>query len=210
MRCLGRLVLAIVLLLLLAAGWFYRDELTRWIRQRVNPAAEARRVGHPSEPALTSATRKADSLLRFKPDSILLSPDELAAMVAAGARFLPPGALDSISVEPGNRTIRVRTLVRTARLPKRLLDLVPVAPDSLEEVIATGTLTPVRSGIAEFALRRVLVRGLPVPNELVARMIGRLTGGTDDGRLEIMMPSGISGFRVRPAGVTIYRTGARR
>lgn len=210
MRCLGRLVLAIVLLLLLAAGWFYRDELTRGIRQRVNPVAEARRVGRPSEPALTSATHKADSLLRFKPDSILLSPDELAAMVAAGARFLPAGALDSISVEPGNRTIRVRALVRTARLPQRLLDVVPVAPDSLEEVIAVGTLTPARSGIAEFALTRVLIRGLPVPSELVARMIGRLTGGTDDGRLEIMMPSGISGFRVRPSGVTIYRTGARR
>lgn len=210
MRCFGRLVLAIVLLLLLAAGWFYRDELTRGIRQRVNPVAEAHRVGRPSEPALTSATRKADSLLRFKPDSILLSPDELAAMVAAGARFLPAGALDSISVEPGNRTIRVRALVRTARLPQRLLDVVPVAPDSLEEVIAVGTLTPARSGIAEFALTRVLIRGLPVPSELVARMIGRLTGGTDDGRLEIMMPSGISGFRVRPSGVTIYRTGARR
>src|SRR3990172_13392290 len=118
MRCLGRLVLAIVLLLLLAAGWLYREELTRWVRQRLNPAAEAHRVGHPSEPALTSATRKADSLLRFQPDSILLTPDELAAIVAAGARFLPAGTLDSISVEPGNRTIRVRTLVRTSRLPK--------------------------------------------------------------------------------------------
>lgn len=210
MRCLGRLVLAIVLLLLLAAGWLYREELTRWTRQRLNPATEARRVGHPSAPALTSATRKADSLLRFRPDSILLSPDELAAIVAAGARFLPAGALDSISVEPGNRTIRVRTLVRTSRLPKRLLDLIPVTPDSLEEVIATGTLTPVRSGVAELALTRVLVRGLPVPSAIVSRMIGRITGRADDGRLEILMPQSISGFRVRSSGVTIYRTGSRR
>lgn len=210
MRCLGRLVLAIVLLLLLAAGWLYRDELTRWVRQRLNPAAEATRVGHPSEPAMSSATRKADSLLRFQPDSILLSPDELAALVASGARFLPAGVLDSISVELGNRTIRVRTLVRTARLPRRLLDLIPVTPDSLEEVIATGTLTPVRSGVAELALTRVLVRGLPVPSQMVSRMIGRLTGRADDGRLEILMPKGISGFRVRPAGVTIYRTAGPR
>ena len=159
---------------------------------------------------MTSATRKADSLLRFQPDSILLTPDELAAIVAAGARFLPAGTLDSISVEPGNRTIRVRTLVRTSRLPKRLLDLIPVTPDSLEEVIATGTLTPVRSGVAELALTRVLVRGLPVPSAMVARMIGRITGRAEDGRLEILMPQNISGFRVRPGGVTIYRTGGRR
>jgi hypothetical protein len=210
MRCLGRLVLAIVLLLLLAAGWLYRDELTRWVRQRLNPAAEAARVGRPSEPAMASAIQKAESLVRFKPDSILLSPDELAALVAAGARFLPAGVLDSISVEPGDRTIRVRTLVRTARLPQRVFDLIPVTPDSLEEVIATGTLTPVRSGVAELALTRVLVRGLPVPSQMVSRMIGRLTGRVDDGRLEILMPEGISGFRVRPSGVTIYRTGGGR
>ncbi len=210
MRCLGRLVWGIVLLLLLAAGWLYRDEVTRWARLRLNPQAEARRVGRPSEPALASAMRKADSLLRFQPDSVLLTPDELAALVASGARFLPAGALDSVSVELGNRTIRVRTLVRTSRLPKRLLGVIPVTPDSLEEVIATGALTPVRAGVAELALTKVLVRGLPVPSEMVSRMIGRLTGRADDGRLEILLPQSISGFRVRPTGVTIYRSGGRQ
>ena len=104
----------------------------------------------------------------------------------------------------------MRTLVRTSRLPKRLLDLVPVTPDSLEEVIATGTLTPVRSGVAELALTRVLVSGLPVPSAIVSRMIGRITGRADDDRLEILLPQSISGFRVRSSGVTIYRTGSRR
>jgi hypothetical protein len=210
MRCLGRLVLVIVLLLLLAAGWLYRDELARLVRGRLHPAAEAARVGHPSDAALRSATRKGDSLLRFHPDSVLLTPDEMAALVASGARFLPAGALDSISVELGDRTIRVRTLVRTSRLPRKLLDFIPVTPDSLEEVIASGTLTPVRSGVAELALTRVLVRGLPVPSEMVARMIGKVTGRADDGRLEIAMPQSITGFRVRPNGVTIYRNGRGR
>ena len=84
------------------------------------------------------------------------------------------------------------------------------ASQTLEEVIATGTLTPVRSGVAELALTRVIVRGLPVPSQMVSRVIGRITGRADDGRLEILMPQSISGFRVRPSGVTIYRTGGRR
>jgi hypothetical protein len=207
MRCLGRLLLLILLVLLVGAGWLYGDELSRWARGKLDPTAAAARVGHPSEAALRSASRKGDSLLRFHPDSILLTPDELAAIVASGARFLPAGSLDSISVELGDRTIRLRTLVRTARLPRQLLSLIPVTPDSLEEVIASGTLTPVRSGVAEFALTRVLVRGLPVPSEMVSRVIGRVTGRADDGRLEIAMPSSISGFRVRPSGMTIYRNG---
>jgi hypothetical protein len=210
MRCLGRLVLAFILLLLVAAGWLYRDELARWVRGRLHPATEAARVGHPSQVAMASATAKGDSLLRFRPDSILLTPDEMASLIASGARFLPAGALDSISVELGDRTIRIRTLVRTTRLPKRLLDMIPVTPDSLEEVIAAGTLTPVRAGVAELALTRVLVRGLPVPSEMVARIIGKVTGKADDGRLEIVMPASIIGFRVRPTGVTIYRNGSRK
>lgn len=203
-------MLAILILLLLGAGWFYRDELSRWVRHRLNPVAESARVGHPSAAALRSASHKADSLLRFRPDSILLTPDEMASIVASGARFLPEGALDSLSVELGDRSIRVRTLVRTARLPGRLIDFIPVKPDSLEEVIASGTLTPVRSGLAELSLTRVLVRGLPVPSEMVSRMIGRITGRNDDGRLEIVMPPTISGFRVRATGVTIYRNGGGR
>lgn len=210
MRCLGRLVMLMVLLLLLAAGWLYRDELTRWVRGRLNPASAAARAGHPSAQALQAATRKADSLLRFRPDSILLSPNEMASIIASGARFLPAGALDSLSVELGDRTIRIRALVRTKALPPKLLDFIPVKPDSLEEVIASGTLTPVRAGVAELALTRVLVRGLPVPSELVARMVGRITGRSDDGRLEIVMPSTISGFRVRQTGVAVYRSGAPR
>lgn len=202
--------MAFVLILLLAAGWLYRDELVRWGRRLVAPKAAAARVGHPSEAAGRRAAAKLDSLVRSHPDSILLTPDEMASLLAAGSDLLSGGAADSISVELGERTVRVRTMVNTARLPQRVLDLLPMKPGPWEEVIGQGTLTPVRAGVAELALSRVLVRGLPIPNDLVARVLSRLTGQASDGRLVVRLPSRITGFRVRPFGVAIYPSGAGR
>lgn len=210
MRCLGRLVFGVVLLLLLAAGWLYRDELLRWGRDLRDPMAAARRTGHPSAEAERAAFRKVDALLRERPDSILLSADEMASLVARGAQILPDQPLDSISVELGDRSLRIRTMVNTARLPQRARDYLPLQPAPFEEVIASGTLTPVRDGLAELRLERVLVRGLPVPSDVVGRVLGKVTGRGSDGRLEIAMPRGVTGFRVRPDGVAIYRTGRGR
>jgi len=207
MRCLGRVVFAILLILLLAAGWLYRTELLRWGRGITDPLSAARRVGHPSAASFASATRKVDSLVRTNPDSILLTADEMASLVARGASFIPQAPLDSISIELGDRTIRMRTMVNSAKLPQRALDLLPIKPHGYEEVIAEGPLTPAREGVAEWQLERVMVRGLPIPSEMVARVIGRVTGRDSDGRLAIAMPRGITGFRVRPEGVAIYRSG---
>lgn len=210
MRCLGRVVFAFLLILLLAAGWLYRTELLRWGRGILDPLSAARRVGHPSAVGFASATSKVDSLIRSNPDSILLTADEMASLVARGAAFVSQAPLDSISIELGDRTIRMRTMVNSDKLPARVLNLLPITPQGYQEVIAEGTLTPAREGVAEWRLERVRVRGLPVPSDLVARVIGRVTGIASDGRLEIAMPRGITGFRVRPEGVAIYRSGKGR
>lgn len=209
MRCLGRLIFAFLLILLLAAGWLYRQEVGRWVRGLLDPAAERARIGHPSASADSSARRKLELLLRSRPDSVLLTADEMATLVASGLRVLTFDGLDSTSVELGNRTIRVRTLVHTDRIPERVREVSPIHPDSIEEVIASGELTPVRSGVAEWKVSHVLIRGLPVPSNLVAKALGRLSGRTSDGRLIISLPPGITGFRVRPEGVAIYRSAAR-
>lgn len=210
MRCLGRAVLGVLLILLLAAGWLYRTELVRWGRGIVDPMSAARRVGHPSDAAYASAVAKVNSLVRDHADSVLLTADEMATLVARGAAFLPEAPLDSISVELGDRTIRLRTMVDGSKLPQRVLSYLPIRPEGWEEVIAEGTLTPAREGVAEWRLDRVMVRGLPVPSDLVARIVGKVTGRQDDGRLEVGMPRGVTGFRVRPEGVAIYRNGAAR
>ncbi len=208
MRCLGRIVSLFLLLLLLGVGWLYHDEIFRWGKDVVDPMAKARRTGHPSAEAEASALLKIDSLLRSQQDSILLSADEMASLITVGASFLPRDPLDSIAVELGDRTVRIRTMVNSTKLPERVLAMLPMTPEPYEEVIATGTLTPGRPGIAEWHLDRVMVRGLPVPSDISARLIAKATGRPTDGRLQIAMPRGVASFRVRPTGVAIYRGGS--
>jgi hypothetical protein len=205
MACLGRLVMAFVMILLLAAGWLYRDELTRWGRGIVDPMSAVRRTGTPSATAMDQATVKIGSLGQAGTDSIVLTASEFASLVVAEGNLLGITGIDSVSVELGDRTIRVRTMLATDRLPERLRTRLPAVVEPYEEVILKGEVVPARPGVGEWRFEQVLVRGVPLPAELVTRVVGEVTGRQRDGRLEILLPAGVAGFRVRPEGVAIYR-----
>lgn len=208
MRCLGRMIAMLLLLVALAVGWLYRTEVTRYVRGIVDPMSVARRTGAPSPQALDQAVHKIEGMTTQRGDSVLLSASELASLLSHQGNLLGVAGIDSLTVELGDRRVRVRTMIDTDALPRRYVDLIPGTPEPYEEVIAEGPLTPARPGVAEWQLERVIVRGLPLPSEVVARVIGRVTGQASDGRLTLRLPAGVEGFRVRPEGVAIYRSPA--
>lgn len=208
MRCLGRVVALVLLLLLLGAGWLYHPEITRYVRGVVDPMSLARRSGAPSPEHLATAESKIARLVTARPDSVLLTAGELASLLVEGGNVLGVTGVDSVEVELGDRRIRVRALLDTERLPARYRQLIPGTPARHEEVIAEGELTPARPGTAEWRLDRVIVRGLPLPSDVVARVLGRVTGRQSDGRLTVRLPGEVRGFRIRPEGVALYRSAA--
>ncbi len=208
MRCLGRLVALALLAILLAAGWLYRTEITRYVRGIVDPMSVARRTGSPSSDGLSNATDKIDVLVSEQRDSVLLSAGELASLLSQQGNLLGVPGIDSITVELGDRRVRVRAMLDTDLLPRRYVDLIPGTPEPFEEVIAEGPLAPARPGVAEWQLERVIVRGVPLPSSVVARLIGTVSGQQSDGRLTLKLPADVEGFRVRPEGVAVYRGAA--
>lgn len=205
-RCLGRIVGFILLLLVIGLGWLYRTEITRYVRGIVDPISVARRSGRPSPAALASAEAKVGQLARERPDSILLTPSELVSLLGRGSSVLGFSGIDSLEIELGDRSVRVRSMINTSQLPERIRQLWPGTPEAYEEVIAEGGLTPARPGVAEWQLQRVIVRGLPLPSEVVGRLIAQATGQGSDGRITLPLPADIQGFRVRPEGVAIFRS----
>jgi hypothetical protein len=209
MRCLGRLITLVVLLVLAAGAWFFRDDIRRRYDREFHPGVAIRRVGYPSQAALARARHALDSLQTFRRDSVILSADEMTSLLATGSEYLPGATFDSISMELGDRTVRVRTLVDSARISPRLRAFIPGARSHYEEVVVAGTLNPVRAGLAEFDVDHVSLHGIPLPVDVVARIAQAATGKTTGSRLDVVLPQMIGGFRVRPEGVTIYRQGAR-
>jgi hypothetical protein len=210
MRCLGRLITLFFLLIVAGAAWLYRDQLGRWVDARLHPSTVALRVGRPTPDALKSAMAKLTLLQRSRGDSVVLSANEMASLLAQGTSFLPGVTFDSISVELGDRSVRIRTLLDSASIPARIRSLIPGGPRHYEELTVRGELNPVHAGLAELNVEHVSVRGIPLPSDLVARFATQASGRGTDGRVEIALPATVDGFRVRPEGVAIYRQGAPR
>jgi hypothetical protein len=113
---------------------------------------------------------------------------------------------------PRPRVPRRRELSPTHRNAEALVaessrsgEALPGALSGMQEVVASGPISPARPGVAEWQLDHVMVRGIPVPGSLVARAVGNATGSANDGRLEVKLPRSIQWFRVRPEGVAVYR-----
>lgn len=194
---------------LLAVAWICRDRLQHW-RYTVLPAAGVTSPGgRPSPVALRHAMQLLDSLQRPGVDSVIITPDETASLLARGAAFLPGETLDSLTVQLEERSLDVRTVIDSARIPPTLRHLMLGHRPAYEVVRVSGTFTPVQPGQGEFDVSSASVHGIPLPHALVHDLAHRLSG-RDGETIPITLPPAVAGFRVRPSGVTIYRQRAHR
>ncbi len=203
MRCLGRLVFVVVVAVLLIAAWVYRANLKQVARNALAPTATGA-VGRPSAGAERRAMLALDSLQRPGVDSVLLTSDEMAALLTRGAPFLPGETRDSLTVRLGDRRLDVRTVIDSARIPVALRRLIPGHLPAYESLEVSGIFMPVQPGQGEFDVSTASVHGVPLPRPLVRDLAHRLSG-RDGEHMTVSLPAAVAGFRVRPSGVAIYR-----
>jgi hypothetical protein len=207
MRCLGRAISLVVILLILAAGWLYRDELQRWIRGVEDPMAQARRNGEASPTARSSGNRKIASLAVAHADSVVLNASETAAVLLDGLGWQEGAIIDSVHLELGDGTVRLSGQLLTSTLTNAVREYVKLPLKSREPVMLSGQLNPVHAGIAEWRLEHVSIHGIPLPADLAGRVLGEVGVKADGGRLQMILPQGVGGFRVHPEGMTLYAGG---
>jgi len=155
------------------------------------------------------AARRIDGLLGSLADSVVLSAADVASLFDSLASVVAPGAVDSVEVTLDQDDLGVRARVDTRAVPVSLGAIGSVVRDH-EFVEAGGRIVFRQAGRAEWQLERVRVRGVPLPAEVVQRLIRRFAGSEESNVIGLSLPRTVSGLRVSPLGVTLYGSGAAR
>jgi hypothetical protein len=191
----------------LALGWLYRDQVVRTARgwlARAEAPAPAASAGRPGARALASAKSKVDSLNGWGADSVVLTPSELASLVGDGLDAEVRRQLDSLRVEPLDGEVRIRARLRTGRLPSDVVGPLAFVLRETEPIEAVGPLRVLRPSVGEWDVRSIEIRELPLPADLVHRVVGRVLGDPQQESVPLRVPPGVRAIRLTPGAAILY------
>jgi hypothetical protein len=204
-----KILFAIIFLLLIVAGWLYRDRLgdigrAAW-REARGAAPSAVAAGSPSAEGLASARRKIGQLEAGRADSVVLTAGESASLIRNGLDRYAGEFFDSMGVRLLDDRISVDAVIRTGRLPSEVLGPFASAVRDREPIRAEGNLRVLEPGLAGWDVQRMQVRDIPLPKDAIPRLLDRVSGDSGMREVPVRLPRGVADLRVRSEGLTLYR-----
>ena len=213
LRGLVRLVLLALLLLLVAAAWWYRAPLKetfeRWVGRRDTalPAVRDTNVGAPTPAALAAAAGKLSALgRRGGPDSVLLTPNEMASLIGTGIDWAVRKTFDSLRVELSEGSLAVHARLDTKLIPPEALGPLRGLLAEREPVRIAGPITIARPGTARWTVREIALRGFPFPSPAVKALARQTAGADANSAVAIRVDRAIADVAVHSTGVVLYRS----
>lgn len=209
--CLRRLGCLVILLIILAAAWFWYAR----VEPSKSPASTAAAsTWQPlTQPDAIRAQRAVESLSqRSGPVFANLTAGEVASYVFLSATkgALPPSAKD-ISAAVINDRIYVRANVVLKELggSNVLGPLAGILSDR-DSVRLGGTMNVIRPGVGQFLVQEIRLGSLAFPSGLVPRLVqqfrrGPVPEGMAPNGLPMPLPGYISDIRISNGRVTIYK-----
>ncbi len=203
--------LALLALALLAA-WVFREPILRTASRWIGPHGTAlppvtdTAVGAPTPAAVASAQTKLASLARSGgPDSVVLTPNEVASLIGGGVDWTVRKTFDSLRVELLNGAIAVHARLDTRRMPREALGPLAGVVRPQEPIRIAGPLTIARPGTARWAVRELSVRGIPVPDAVLKRIARDVAGADTGGAVKVQVNPAVADVAVSPVGLVCYR-----
>jgi hypothetical protein len=197
--CIRRLVVLVVLIALVGAGWLFRDRLqTAW--HDIRGIRQAETVATPE--LADAAHAKLEALAAGTAGHATLSAAELQSLLLYRYQGVLPAFLGSPQVEFRDDRLRLRARVPVDKLPhvEGLGEAAAFLPDTTELTVS-GRLLPLDTGRAAFVVEDVSAQRFPLPRRLVPGALERL-GRTDEPGLPadamaMALPPGISAAYIR-------------
>lgn len=212
--CMFRIGCGILLLILGALGWHFRDKWVPKVKALVTAEAPATTAGWTPITVAggTRATERIESLGRRNgPAYVTLTATEFASYVLGSALSAVAAGDTSTQAIVQDGMLYIRTRVRLADLGgKDALGPLARMFNDTEPVMVAGTLSAVRPGLAQFRLKEVAVRDLKVPRSAVGTLVKRWgptprpEGLATDG-LPVTLPADVVDLRVADGKITLYK-----
>ena len=205
-----RLGCAAVLICALALVWWFRAPIMQtfahWFgRSTALPSVADTAVGAPTPRATASGKEKVSRLeTSAGPDSVILTPNEVASLIGSGIDWSVRKLYDSLRVE-----LQEGRLVLHARLDTRALPPGTLGPfagmfGEHEPLRMAGTLAVERPGLARYTIKEISLRGIEIPGPMVHSIASQMAGAAN-GAIPLKLDPSISDVAVHPTGVVLYR-----
>jgi hypothetical protein len=198
------------------AAWWYRAPLGRAAGRLIGrkstalPAVRDTNVGAPTPSALTAAEHKLRELgRRGGPDSVMLSPNEMASLIGQGIDWSVRKTFDSLRVELLEGTLAVHARLDTHLIPQEALGPLRGLLAEREPIRIAGPIAIVRRGTARWTVRELALRGFPFPPPAVTTLAKETAGADSGGGVAIAVDPAIADVVVHPSGVVLYRSRRR-
>jgi hypothetical protein len=198
--CLRRIVVLVILVGVIGAGWLFRDCLgTAW--RGIGGRGDRETLATTQEAADAAYARLA-ALADGSASRVALSAIELQSLLEFRYPGVLPAALGEPRLEFAGDRIRLRARVPIDKLPnvEGLGEVAAFLPDTTELTV-TGRLLPLVEGRVAFAVDDVSAQRFPLPRRLVPGVLDRLgrrdEPGLPDDAMAVPLPPGIANAYVR-------------
>src|SRR6058998_860966 len=202
---------AVVLIGALALAWWFRAPImgtvAHWFgRSTALPPVADTAVGAPTPTATASGQKKVGNLRTSTgPDSVVLTPNEMASLVGAGIDWNVRKMFDSLRVELQEGKLILHARLDTRALPPGTLGPFAGMFGEHEPLRMAGTVTIARSGTAFYDITEMSLRGIEIPGPFVKQLTKQMAGASPNGAVPVKVDPAVTAVKVHTTGVVLYK-----
>jgi hypothetical protein len=202
---------AVLVIGVLAGLWWFREPIMHtfatWFgRSTALPPVADTAVGAPTPKATASGQAKVGNLRTSAgPDSVLLTPNEVASLIGAGIDWNVRKMYDSLRVELQEGKLILHARLDTRALPPGTLGPFAGMFGEHEPLRMAGTLSIERPGTALYDITEISLRGIEIPSPMVHAIAKQMAGASASGAVPLKVDPSVSDVKVHTTGVVLYK-----
>src|SRR5437879_8631673 len=211
LKGLFRLGCAVAILAVIALIYWFREPImqtgARWFggSKALPPVADTA-VGAPTPSATATGQGKLRSLgAAGGPDSVILTPNEMASLIGAGIDWNVRKMYDSLRVELQEGKLVLHARLDTRALPPGTLGPFAGMVGEREPLRMAGTVSIGKPGTALYDITEISLRGIEIPGPFVKQITKQMAGASTSGAVPVKVDPAVTDVKVHLTGVVLYK-----